>query len=437
MELAKRAISEKTGTLQLLQEKYQASVESDTLALNQVRKILFENCCEWDREFASFVRTFLVSEKLEKRPGGPGQLKRLFADRDLGMAAYWNLAGKRASAIGSSSIRQNVDLSVYMEQLNEELPALLVSVCGLETWIDERDDDLESMTFPILGDEDDELESQTALQLDALAGEESDPIKTLEQDIHVAEIESIHPITRRSRAISCPYHAISSPAMVPKQNEQAQRRRAQSVTSRYSLTFRDMEPEISGLPLIEFDEHFAVADNVEIAPVQHTCLQDNLVEPTSRLSPNYPDLIDIVNVMPTETNDTEYCLHCGMCFEHRPNVDIPFESKTFDALLALLPSELQRVETNIQDDERSDQLSIATKRDAESNSDMPMISLGNANTSSETPEPVTEVERLSIMKTLKDFWMPAPGTNQMSSLLGGSYSLIVEFSGLKPLNYPL
>lgn len=55
--------------------------------------------------------------------------------------------------------------------------------------------------------------------------------------------------------------------------------------------------------------------------------------------------------------------------------------------------------------------------------------------------PGADNERLSLMKTIKDFWtqttVPGATSNSVPTLLGGEYSFLNELVGVKPLDYPL
>ncbi|KAJ3046413.1 1-phosphatidylinositol-3-phosphate 5-kinase [Rhizophlyctis rosea] len=83
-ELGRRAGLEKKYMLQLLQQTMISSAMSDTIALNAVFRALHEKVTTWDIEFANFVRTYLQSDSKEIRRLTAAQIRRMFADRDVG-----------------------------------------------------------------------------------------------------------------------------------------------------------------------------------------------------------------------------------------------------------------------------------------------------------------------------------------------------------------
>lgn len=96
VELSKRIPAEKTAVWSLLQETASTSSASDVLALNSVRKVLYETCLDWDRDFADIARRYLLSERTDRRVTAGSQIRRLFMDAtDAATAGTWSLTLRR------------------------------------------------------------------------------------------------------------------------------------------------------------------------------------------------------------------------------------------------------------------------------------------------------------------------------------------------------
>ncbi|KAI8914807.1 hypothetical protein DFJ77DRAFT_35109 [Powellomyces hirtus] len=83
-DMGKRAASEKKYILQLLQQTLISSASTDILAFNAPLRVLQEKVVQWDLDFTAFVRRFLQPDTKEIRRTTAAQLKRMFADKEIG-----------------------------------------------------------------------------------------------------------------------------------------------------------------------------------------------------------------------------------------------------------------------------------------------------------------------------------------------------------------
>lgn len=89
-----RCDSEKKQVLQILQNVYATSEPNDTLTMNWVRRILYQQIAQWDLEYADLVRNYLQPER-ELRKITASHLRKVFPP-DMAGEAITDIDGERA-----------------------------------------------------------------------------------------------------------------------------------------------------------------------------------------------------------------------------------------------------------------------------------------------------------------------------------------------------
>ncbi|ORX50150.1 hypothetical protein DM01DRAFT_1308441 [Hesseltinella vesiculosa] len=78
-ELSDRSVSTRKKMLQMLQNIFATTAKNDTLTINWVRRILYQEVSDWDLEYVDLVRLYLMPER-ELRKLTTSQLRKMFTD---------------------------------------------------------------------------------------------------------------------------------------------------------------------------------------------------------------------------------------------------------------------------------------------------------------------------------------------------------------------
>ncbi|KAI8327501.1 hypothetical protein BC941DRAFT_458143 [Chlamydoabsidia padenii] len=138
-DISDRATGSKKKMLQILQNIYATTSESDTLTINWVRRILYQEASEWDMEYTDLVRYYLLPER-ELLKITTSQLWKMFPaaessnqSDDSGNSA--NIIG--LSLLGFASDGENMDKVMHNNTTGSHLldiiPAMLPRLVGSPT----------------------------------------------------------------------------------------------------------------------------------------------------------------------------------------------------------------------------------------------------------------------------------------------------------------
>lgn len=105
---------ERDTMAQLVLQKYELSESSDLLCINQARKVLWETCCEWDRDFCTLARKYLLASN--RRSLISTQIRRVMEIKD------------------ENRLDGSVRRLMFRVTAGDESPMLLVTTTSLEKW---------------------------------------------------------------------------------------------------------------------------------------------------------------------------------------------------------------------------------------------------------------------------------------------------------------
>ncbi|KAL0090125.1 hypothetical protein J3Q64DRAFT_1879354, partial [Phycomyces blakesleeanus] len=125
-EMSHICVGEKKQVLQILQNVYATTEASDTLTMNWVRRILYQQINQWDLEYAELVRYYLQPER-ELRKITTGHLRKMFPT-DMSEAAITHMDDER-----TKRATEVTDLPLLGIGLEEEEEPGIGSPTNIET----------------------------------------------------------------------------------------------------------------------------------------------------------------------------------------------------------------------------------------------------------------------------------------------------------------
>ncbi|CAO3597034.1 unnamed protein product [Absidia cylindrospora] len=118
-ELSDRSLGTKKKVLQILQNIYATTAKSDTLTINWVRRILYQEVAEWDLEYTDLIRRYILFER-ELRKITASQLRKMFP-ADTTNAALESSTGE-GDLVGNERIKRSSETT--------DLPLLGIALDG-------------------------------------------------------------------------------------------------------------------------------------------------------------------------------------------------------------------------------------------------------------------------------------------------------------------
>ncbi|CAO3619626.1 unnamed protein product [Cunninghamella echinulata] len=130
-ELSDRSVGTKKKVLQILQNIYATTAKNDTLTINWVRRILYQEVTEWELEYTDIVRHYLLPER-ELKKITASQLRKMFPSE----SAPEGLAN---GEIGNERIKRS--------SITTDLPLLGIELESDDDDYDSNDNDEEKYTI--------------------------------------------------------------------------------------------------------------------------------------------------------------------------------------------------------------------------------------------------------------------------------------------------
>ncbi|KAI8379331.1 uncharacterized protein BYT42DRAFT_568429 [Radiomyces spectabilis] len=121
-EMSNRGVGEKKQILQVLQNIFATTEASDTLTINWVRRILYQQCVQWDMEYADLVSIYLQPER-ELRKLTTSHLRKMFPT-DMMEPAMTNMDDER-----TKRATEITDLPLLGIALDSQEEASVIGYC--------------------------------------------------------------------------------------------------------------------------------------------------------------------------------------------------------------------------------------------------------------------------------------------------------------------
>ncbi|KAI9025911.1 hypothetical protein CLU79DRAFT_789750 [Phycomyces nitens] len=171
-EMSHICVGEKKQVLQILQNVYATTEASDTLTMNWVRRILYQQISQWDLEYAELVRYYLQPER-ELRKITTGHLRKMFP-ADMSEAAITHMDDER-----TKRATEVTDLPLLGIGLEEEEECSSTGQGGRQSGRDPFDWDYRPSMLPSIAGSPSNIETNANCTLSGKSSKEKEPTSQL------------------------------------------------------------------------------------------------------------------------------------------------------------------------------------------------------------------------------------------------------------------